>query len=131
MKTASYKLAICLFVAIVILPFSGCALFLFGSGAAGGYAVSRDTTEILMDKSHDQVWSALKETVKSEGAITLEDKDHGVMKAVVGKSEVEAKLDQVTEKTVRLRIRARRLKGFFPNIEMAQRLNNKVMQNLD
>ena len=121
------------FVMLVIfgVTSSGCALFLVGAGAAGGYAISKDEIEGMSDSSFDKVWRATKEAVTTEGVITLEDKDHGHLEGVVEKASVKARLEQVTPKTVRLRIKARRTKGLFPDIRTAQKLYTLTIRKLE
>ncbi len=109
---------------------SGCVLLLVGAGAAGGYAVSKDEIEGLNDASRDKVWSAAHDVIKSEGMITLESKDTGEIKAIVDASDVEIHIDQATPKTVRTRIKARKTKGLFPDIDLAQSLYTKVFRKL-
>ena len=109
---------------------SGCALFLIGAGAAGGYSISQDEIEGLSDTSFEKVWNAAREVVRTEGAITAENKNLGTMEAVIGGSTAEFKVEQVTPKTVRTRIKARQTKGLFPDIELAQNLYAKMLRKM-
>lgn len=109
---------------------SGCALFLIGAGAAGGYSISKDEIEGLSDVSFDKVWNAARDVVRTQGAITAENKSVGTMEAVIGGSTAEFKIEQVTPKTVRTRIKARQTKGLFPDIELAQDLYSQMLRKM-
>ena len=110
---------------------SGCAIFLLGAGAAGGYSISKDEIEGMTDVSYDKAYAAAKEIIRKEGAPTLEDKEHGIINAVVGSSDVELNLNQVTAKTVRLRVKARKTKGLFPDIKLAQNIYTQIIKKIE
>lgn len=110
---------------------SGCALFLLGTGVAGGYAISKDEIEGLTDSKLPKVWTSLREVMREEGVITLEDRDRGHMEGIVGKATVETHVEQATEKTVRIRVKARKTKGLFPDIKTAQSIYGKVVKKAE
>lgn len=110
---------------------SGCAIFLLGAGAAGGYAVSKDEIEGHTDVSMNKVWNAMVDTVASEGSVVLKDQDHSQLEAIVRESEVKANLVQITPKTVQVRIKARKVKGLFPDIKLAQELYTKLIKRIE
>ena len=118
---------------VVLLPFflfSGCALFLLGAGAAGGVAISKDTIEGHFDRKADSVWNATREVLRQEGFIRLEDRAHGAFDAEVRKSEVKVEITSVSEKTVRVRVKARKGYKLLPNIDLANELYNKIYQKI-
>ncbi|HXV27433.1 MAG TPA: DUF3568 family protein [bacterium] len=110
---------------------SGCALFLLGAGGAGGYAISKDEIEGMLDQPYDKVWKASETVLRQEGLVTLSLKDKGEIQAEVEKSKIEVSIDQLTPKTVRLRVKGRRLKNLFPDIKKAQNTFNQIMRQLD
>jgi hypothetical protein len=112
------------------LFFSGCAIFLLGAGAAGGMAISKDTIEGTVDKPFDRVWNASREVLKQEGFIRLENKPVGKIEAEVGKSRVKFEAQQITEKTVRFRVKARKTSKLLPDMDLANILYNKIFQKL-
>ena len=119
--------------AVVVLPlffFTGCALFLVGAGAAGGIAISKDTIEGHFDRSLDQVWRASREVIMQEGFIRLEDRAHGVIDAEVRKSEVKIEILQISQKTVRVHVKARKGYKLLPNPDLANELYNKIYQKI-
>lgn len=109
---------------------SGCALFLVGAGAAGGIAISKDTIEGHFDRKLDQVWRASREVLMQEGFIRLENKTQGEIEAEVKKSEVKIGILQVSEKTVRIRVKARKGMKLLPNPDLANDLYNKIFYKL-
>lgn len=113
-----------------LLLFSGCPIFLLGAGAAGGYAISKDEIEGNLDKSFDKVYQASRETLRHEGFIRKEDRPRGVLVAEIRKSRVKVEVKQITERTVRLRIKARKGYKLIPNLELANELYNKIIQKI-
>ena len=118
---------------VVLLPFflfSGCALFILGAGAVGGVAISKDTIEGHFDQKVDSVWNAAREVLRQEGFIRLEDRAHGQFDAEVQKSEVKVEIKPVSEKTVRIRVKARKGYKLLPNPDLANELYNKIYQKI-
>ena len=113
-----------------LLLFSGCVLLLVGAGVTGGIAISKDTIEGHFDKKIDPVWKVAREVLMQEGFIRLEDKPHGHIEAEVRKSEVKIEILQVSEKTVRIRVKARKGHQLLPNPNLANELYNKIFYKL-
>lgn len=109
-----------------LLFFSGCFLFLLGAGAAGGYAISKDTIEGLVEKSYDRMWNASREVIMNEGFIRSEDKNHGTLESEVRKVQVNIEVKQMTERTVRIQVKARKGYKLLPDINLANELYNKI-----
>ena len=110
---------------------TGCALFLLGAGAAGAIAISEDEIEGMSDASREKVWRSLREVLRDKGVILSENKEIGTLKALVNNSDVEARIDQITSSTVRLRIKSRKTKGVFPDLKLAQDLYTQVMRKME
>ncbi len=123
-----------IFLAILVMSMgmvsSGCALFLLGAGGAGGYAISKDEIEGMLDKSYNDVWKASETVLRGQGLVTLALKDKGEISGEVDGKKIDIRVDQVTPKTVRLRVKGRRVKNLFPDIKQAQNTYNKIMQQL-
>ena len=113
-----------------LLLLSGCALFLVGAGVAGGVAISKDTIEGTVEKPFDRAYQTSREVIMKEGFIKLEDKAHGTIESEVRKSEVKIEVLQLTEKTVRVRVRARKDYKVIPDLDLANELYNKIFQKL-
>ena len=111
------------------LCLSGCAPILLATvGAVGGYAVSRDSVAIDLDRPADRVWSACLEEVKRQGLIKREDRAGGRIDAQIRKVDVVLTLETLTPSTVRVVIRAR--KNLLPQVEIAQRLGVAIARRV-
>ena len=110
--------------------FSSCALFLVGAGAAGGYAISKDTIEGIVEKPLDKVWSASRDIMMYEGFIRLDDKMHGKIEGEVRKSQVDILVTRATEKTIRIQVKARKDYKLLPDPGLANELYNKIYQKI-
>lgn len=117
-----------LFLSMLLLP--GCALFLVGAGAAGGYAISKDTIEGHTEKPLDRVYQASREVLMEDGFIKKEDRGGGKIEGEVNKSVVDIRLKQVTERTVRIRVRVRKAYKLLPDAGLANELYNKLIKKL-
>lgn len=126
MKLCARRLAFGLFLAPSL---AGCAAVLIGGGVAGGLTIAKDTVELNADRPYNTAWSAtLKEIKKMGGVLIIEDKKAGKIEANIKESKVEITLNQITPKTVQMRIKAR--KNLFPNIELANTLSTKIAARL-
>lgn len=113
-----------------LLLFSGCPLFLLSAGAAGGYAISKDTIEGMLEKPFDQVYDASREAVRYEGFIRSENPTQGKILADVRNSKVDIDIRQMTERAVRLRVRARTGYNLLPDVKLANEIYNKIFSKL-
>lgn len=123
----------CFQVVSLIFPlilFSSCALFLVGGGVAGGIAISKDTIEGNFDKPLDRVWSSTRDVLMQEGFIRQEDRPHATIEAEVRKSQINIQIHQISEKTVQIRVKARKDYKLLPNMDLANELYNKIFQKL-
>ena len=99
---------------------SGCAPILLASGAAAGYAVSRDSLTLDLDRPKEHVWNVCLEETKQQGTVKRADPKEGRLEAQIQQASVVLTLEQLTPATVRVVIRARR--NLLPRIDVAQRL---------
>ena len=113
-----------------LFTFSGCALFLVGAGVGGGLAISKDTIEGHFDRRFDDVWKASRQALMDQGFIRLEDKMHGRIDGEVRKSEVKIEITQVSERTVRVNVKARKSYKLVPDLDLANDLYNKIFSKL-
>lgn len=118
-------------LALSLLLSSGCALFLVGAGAAGGIAISKDTIEGHFDRRLEPVWRAAREVLMQEGFIRSESKSHGEIEAEVRKSQVKVEILQVSEKTVRIHVKARKGHQLLPDVKLANELYNQIFQKIN
>ena len=116
-------------VALVItsLGFNGCALFLIGAGAAGGYAVSRDSVKSDFDLPMDQVFQASLAVANQMGHVNEQDSVHGLIRANISDVRVTITIKQLTKSTVELKVTAR---SIMPKVAVAQEVYNKISERL-
>jgi hypothetical protein len=118
-----------LIVGLVALPLSGCAAVLVGAGAAGGYAISKDSVRNHFDLSSSHVFRVSRDVVREMGLVTTEDERHGLIKAQVEGANVTITVKPVSEKTVELKVKARN-DLLMPKIDVAQSVYNKIAEKL-
>lgn len=113
---------------LFILSMSGCVALVVGGavGALGGYAVSRDTIQADSDKPYHQLWNGALNVSRIRGAIRQEDAARGYIEADIDKTKAWIRMVRLTQATTRIRISCRRY--HFPNLEMAQDLFVKIME---
>ena len=108
---------------------SGCAAVLLGAGAAGGYAISKDSITNGFDLPPSHVYHVSREVIGELGLVTVEDERRGLMKAVVQGAKVTITVKPISEKTVELKVKARNAL-LFPKIDVAQTVYNQIIQRL-
>ena len=114
---------------ILCVALSGCAVVLVGAGAAGGYAVGKDYIQGETDKDFDRVYNSAVNIADIMGVVEskFSNPSLGKIKAMVGTSSLDIDIERLTQKTVRLKVRSR--KNLMPNIELAQKVYTKILQN--
>ncbi len=117
---------------IVVLAFvcSGCIVLALGAGAAGGYAISKDEIEGFSDRPLEKTWRVAMDVFNKEGAVESADKERFQVVALIDESKVTFSAEQVSAKSVRFRIQARKAMNLFPDIKLAQSLHQKIMKSL-
>lgn len=108
---------------------SGCAVLLIGAGAAGGYAISKDSITNHYDLSSTVVYQAAREVIGDEGLVTLEDEHRGIIKAEVLDANVTIQVRKVSDRTTQLQVKARN-DLLLPKIDIAQNVYNKIDRRL-
>ncbi|MDP2940399.1 MAG: DUF3568 family protein [Candidatus Omnitrophota bacterium] len=108
---------------------SGCVFLVGGAiGAAGGYAISNDTIEGMIDKKYDNLWDAAIRVSNILGNIRFKDRQKGYIESEVGKTKVNINIEKITNDTTKIRIKARRYYKLMPDIPLAQKMYVKIMQ---
>lgn len=103
------------------LALSGCAPVLIATaGAVGGYAVSRDSVTLDLDRPLERVWALCLEETQGQGTIKRQDRRRDRIEARIREADVVVTVERLTDSTVRVIIRAR--KHLLPQVETAQRL---------
>lgn len=118
------------FVFTIVLSFcllsSGCIYVVAGVGVLGGYAISKDTIQGETDRSFESLWGASLDVLDIMGLVYTEHKSKGVIEAKVNSSDVKVAIEELTPKTARLRVSAR--KYLLPDINLAQKIYIKIVQ---
>lgn len=115
-----------LIASILLLTVNSCAAVLVGAGAAGAIVVSRDEVSTYIDSDLYSAWARALEVLGEMGAITDTDKKSGVIRALINDSKVVCIIEEVTNKTVKLRVKAR--KNLLPNIDLAHLIAAKILK---
>lgn len=113
----------------ISLGLSGCAVLLVGAGAAGGYAIGRDSITNHFDLPQDRVFRASREVIGELGLVTTEDARHGLIKAQVEGANVTITVKRISETTVELKVKARN-DLFMPKIRIAQTVYTHIADRL-
>lgn len=115
-------------VGLALLSLCGCAALLVGVGAAGGYAISKDSITNHFDLSQAHVYGVSRKVVRDIGLITEEDERRGRLRADVEGATVTVTVTPVSDKTVKLKVKARKL--FMPKLSVAENVYNRVLERL-
>ena len=116
-------------VAVASLAMSGCAVLLLGAGVAGGYAISKDSVRNVYDLPMDTVYARSLHVAKEMGLVTLEDRNHGQIKAKIQDVNISITVKPLTKRTVQLIVRGRNNFG-MPQVDVAQEVYNKIIEQL-
>ena len=119
-----------LLLSVFSFSFSGCVYLLVGGiGAIGGYVISPDTVEGITENEFALVWDSAEEVLSIMGVITSSNKESGLIHANVLGTEVLVSLVPITELTLKIKVKARKLR--LPRISTAQDIFVKIMSNIN
>jgi hypothetical protein len=113
----------------VSLGVSGCAAALVGAGAAGGFALGKDSVKNHFDLPQEHVYRQSLAVAKQLGLVTLEDETHGKIQMTVDSTTVTITVKPLTKKTVELKVKARD-KFLMPKVDVAQDVYNEMAEHL-
>ena len=125
----NHKELIAMALVAASLGLSGCPVVLVGAGAAGGYALSKDSVKNHFDLSKDKVYRRSLDVAKEMGQVTLEDSKKGLVKGKVKEADITITVKPLTKKTVELEVHARN-KFKMPAVDVAQEVYNKIIEKL-
>jgi hypothetical protein len=111
------------------LSLSGCPLLLIGAGAAGGYAVGRDSVRNQFEISKDHLYQQSLSASKELGFILSDDAAGGVIKLKIQNTTVTITVKPVTQRAVELRVKARN-NLLMPEVDVAQQVYNTIIKRL-
>lgn len=129
-KIMRKRAALCFLLLFVFLNMSGCVPLIVGgaAGALGAKAISKATIQGDTDKPYDSIWNAALTVSRIRGTIKQEDSQKGYIELETERSQVWIRLIRLTYSTTRLRIEARKYQ--FPNLDLAQDMYVKIMEEV-
>jgi len=116
-------------IGVLASSLTGCAAALIGAGAAGGYAIGRDSITNHFDLSQSRVFGVSRQVIQDMGLITEEDATRGRLKASVQEATVTVIVTPVSDETVKLQVKAR--KHLMPKLSVAESVYNEIFQRLE
>jgi hypothetical protein len=121
------KLSVGIIIFLMLLNISGCAPLIFvAAGGVGVYAISKDTVQGDSDTPYESIWDAAIRVSKIRGTVKKEDYNRGVIEADANPNRIWIRFERLTPSTTRIKISAR--KYHFPNINLAQELFIKILE---
>lgn len=108
---------------------SGCAVALLGAGAAGGYAIGKDSVTSHLDLSQGRVYRQALAVAKQMGQVKVEDAVHGLIRATINAATVTITVKPLTKKTVELTVKARD-RFLLPKVAVAQDVHQQIHEGL-
>ncbi len=118
-------------IAVLMIALNGCVYLVVGGvGALGGYVVSPDTVEgMLNDYAMDEVWRASREVVSLMGVIVEESEGAGIMIVELQSTKLTVTVSRIGYEGAKLAVKARR--SVFPRIKIAQDVYMKIVSRLE
>ncbi|MFA5060606.1 MAG: DUF3568 family protein [Candidatus Omnitrophota bacterium] len=117
-----------IFLSIFLIVNSGCAAAIVGGAAVGAVAVSQDFATTSVDVNYKRAWSIANEQLKKIGEAKRTFQKIGEINAIVEGSTVRVKISKLTERTVDIKVSAR--KNMLPNTELAQTILAAILRKL-
>ena len=113
----------------LLVSTSGCVYVVVGGlGAFGGYVISPDTVEGILEVDDGTAFSASQEIIGIMGKVIEAREDQGVVVGIVNGAKTTITIRSLKKGTVRLTVKAR--KAYLPKIAVAQDVFVKVTSYL-
>ncbi|MBU2541334.1 MAG: DUF3568 family protein [Candidatus Omnitrophica bacterium] len=125
MRNLKIRLLVFLFLPLLL---TGCSVALVGAGAAGTLVVSADGVTSYFDTDVSGLWQVAFNVLEESGDILKSSKASASIQAKVSGSLVRVRVEEVTDKTVKLTVKAR--KNLLPKVELAHDITNKISERL-
>ena len=123
------KVIMAMLVPFLLVSAAGCVpLFLMTVGGVGVYAVSKDTIQGDTDTPYEAVWDAAIKVAKIRGTLLQQDFNRGYIEIDAKPNSIKIYCVRITTATTKLRVSARKYKKAFPNIEIAQDIFVKIIE---
>ncbi len=108
---------------------SGCAMLLIGAGAAGGYAISRDSIANRVEQPPDVVYDMSRDVLHELGFVLADDEGRHRLRGTVEGASVTITVTPVSERMTELKVRARN-NVLLPRITVAHTVYNAIIERL-
>ncbi len=119
-----------LFLLPLLISLSGCIYVVVGGvGVLGGYIVSPDTVEGVVENDMISAWETAVDVVSIMGTIQEEYESSGIILAQIHRAKVIVTLTSLSDSAVKVNVKAR--KTLFPRISIAQDVYAKVVSRLN
>jgi len=127
---AQIKRGLQLLVCVLAITLNSCVYLVIGGvGAVGGYAISPDTIEgVIEDHSLAEVWNEAVNVVSTMGVIEERNDAAGMFIAKIQGAKVTVTVTRMGETSVKLSVKSR--KAFLPKIAISEDVYLKVHKNL-
>jgi hypothetical protein len=123
------KVILAMLIPFLFVGIAGCApLFLMTVGGVGVYAISKDTIQGDTDTQYETLWDAAMKVARIRGTILQEDFNRGYIQIDAKPNNIKIQFVRITAATTKLRVSARKYKKVLPNIEIAQDVFIKIIE---
>ncbi|MFH1360860.1 MAG: DUF3568 family protein [Candidatus Omnitrophota bacterium] len=118
-----------IFIAVVSIGLSGCATAVVVGGvtAASVVAVTSDYATTSIDTDFNHAWKVANAQLKKIGEVDENYQKLGEIKATVNDHDVKVTISKLTEKTIDIRVAARR--NLIPNVNLARAIMANIIRN--
>jgi hypothetical protein len=96
------------------------------AGGTGMYAASKDTIQADTDTPYEALWDAAIKVARIRGTIKQEDVNRGYIEMDAKPNKIWINFARLTAATTRVKVSARKYK--FPNIDLAQEIYSKIVE---
>jgi len=115
-------------VPLLAVSVCGCApLLLMTVGGVGVYAISKDTIQGDTDTPYESLWDAALRVARVRGTVLEEDFNRGFIHLDANPNKITIQFQRLTSATTKMRVSARKYKKMFPNIELAEQVFIKIL----
>ena len=108
---------------------SGCAVLLLGAGAAGGYAISKDSVKNTFQLPQETVFRQSLAVAKELGTVKKQDPEYGVIEMEYGPANITITVKRLTRRLVELKVRSRN-QVLLPEMDRGQEVYTKILERL-
>jgi len=116
-------------IPVLAVSVCGCVpVLLMSVGGVGVYAISKDTIQGDTDTPYESLWDAAMRVARVRGTILQEDFNRGFIHVDANPNRINIQFQRLTASTTKVRVSARKYKKAFPNIELAEQVFIKILE---